>query len=61
MATAKAERDVAGFIRAMPESGGSGADLQCPAAVFQSPDALRPEQDQPFAVQVEVHQSEVRA
>jgi hypothetical protein len=49
------------FRRKGAETGGSGADFGGRAAVFQPPDALRPEHDQPFAVQVEVHQSEVRA
>ena len=52
-----------GFLSAaMAEKGRSmRSTLQCRAAVFQPPDALRPQQDQPFAVQVEVDQGEVRA
>ena len=49
------------FRRKGAETGGSGADFGGRAAVFQPPDTLRPQHDQPFAVQVEVHQSEVRA
>jgi hypothetical protein len=49
------------FRRKGAETGGSGADFGGRAAVFQPADTLRPERGQPFAVQVEVHQSEVRA
>ena len=61
MVTARAERYVACFYRGMPKSVGHEAELQRRAVVFQPPDALLPEQHQPFAVQVEVDQSEVRA
>ena len=49
------------FRRKGAETGGSGADFSGRVAVFQPPDTLRPQHDQPFAVQVEFHQSEVRA
>ena len=49
------------FRRKGAETGGSGADFGGRAAVFQPPDTLRPQHGQAFAVQVEVHQGEVRA
>src|ERR1039458_4608468 len=45
----------------MPEAA-ARVPISAVERLFSSlPDTLRPQQDQPFAVQVEVHQSEVRA